>query len=600
MLPHPYEKENHHCSVHYNIKKKEKIMIEVQNVTFGFLTKDLYKNISFTLEDGRHCAFIGSNGTGKTTLVDMIIHPDKYLYDGKIIKSEDCRMGYVNQFDGGEEEKAKTVFEFLSEDFVHNQKETEVICERMATEEDLEPLFEEYQKLLDLFQAMDGDNYESNIRKQLHMVGMSNHEDTKLGELSGGEYKLLQVMREMLHMPNLLIMDEPDVFLDFENMNGLCELINNYKGTLLVITHNRYLLNRCFDKILHLENADIQEFDGNYMEYRFALLEKKIELQEKAAADREEIERTEKMVERMRTNATIHSIASLGRAVHAKQTYLDRIRERAIKEPFLELRYPKITLPQIEADPEKTVLKVTDYKAAFDELLLEEVNFELKGTEKVAIVGANGTGKTTLFYDIFKNKQEAVEIPEDLEVGFLSQYYGGMWNEKNTVYEEFLHLGFENKEEVQEFLKDYYFDEEMLSERIEQLSGGEKNLLQLAKIALGKAELLLLDEPTSHLDTYAQEALERAIIDYPGAVLMVSHDFYTIVNCADYVLLVDDTSVRRVRIRTFRKMVYDKHFDKDYLEKEQKKKDLERRIEIALKNNDVKTAKKLFETAVEL
>lgn len=575
-------------------------MIEVQNLTFGFLTKDLYKNISFTLEDGRHCAFIGSNGTGKTTLVDMIIHPDKYLYDGKIIKSEDCRMGYVNQFDGGEEEKGKTVFEFLSEDFVKNQQETEVICQRMATEEDLEPLFEEYQKLLDQFQSMDGDNYESNIRKQLHMVGMDNHEDTKLGELSGGEYKLLQVMREMLHMPNLLIMDEPDVFLDFENMNGLCQLINNYKGTLLVITHNRYLLNRCFDKILHLENADIQEYDGNYMEYRFALLEKKIELQEKAAADREEIERTEKMVERMRTNATIHSIASLGRAVHAKQTYLDRIRERAIKEPFLELRYPKITLPQIEADPEKTVLKVTDYKAAFEELLLEEVNFELKGTEKVAIVGANGTGKTTLFYDIFKNQKEAVEIPEELEVGFLSQYYGGMWNEKNTVYEEFMQLGLENKEKVQEFLKDYYFDEEMLSERIEQLSGGEKNLLQLAKIALGKAELLLLDEPTSHLDTYAQEALERAIMDYPGAVLMVSHDFYTIVNCADYVLLVDDTSVRRVRIRTFRKMVYDKHFDKDYLEKEQKKKDLERRIEIALKNNDVKTAKKLFETAVEL
>lgn len=575
-------------------------MIEVQNLTFGFLTKDLYKNISFTLEDGRHCAFIGSNGTGKTTLVDMIIHPDKYLYDGKIIKSEECRMGYVNQFDGGEEEKAKTVFEFLSEDFVNNQKETEVICERMGTEEDLEPLFEEYQKLLDLYQAMDGDNYESNIRKQLHLVGMKDHEDTRIGDLSGGEYKLLQVMREMLHMPNLLIMDEPDVFLDFENMNGLCELINNYKGTLFVITHNRYLLNRCFDKILHLENAEIQEFDGNYVEYRFALLEKKIELQEKAAADREEIERTEKMVERMRTNATIHSIASLGRAVHAKQTYLDRIRERAIKEPFLELRYPKITLPQVEADQEKTVLKVTDYKVAFDELLLEEVNFELKGTEKVAIVGANGTGKTTLFYDIFKNQHSAVEIPEELEVGFLSQYYGGMWNEKNTVYEEFMQLGFDTKAQVQEFLKDYYFDEEMLSERIEQLSGGEKNLLQLARIALGKAELLLLDEPTSHLDTYAQEALERAIMDYPGAVLMVSHDFYTIVNCADYVLLVDDTSVRRVRIRTFRKMVYDKHFDKDYLEKEQKKKDLERRIELALKNNDVKTAKKLFETAVEL
>ena len=439
-------------------------MIQVQNLSFGFPTKDLYKNITFTLEDGQHCAFIGSNGTGKTTLIDMILDPEKYLYDGKIIKSEECRIGYVNQFDGDESDRQKTVFKFLSEKFVENQQKTEEICARMAVEENLEPLFEEYQQLLDVFQAMDGDNYESNIKKQLHTVGMSAHENTQILNLSGGEYKLLQVMKEMLLMPNLLIMDEPDVFLNFENINGLCDLINSYNGTLLVITHNRYLLNHCFNKILHLENTDIQEFDGNYVSYNFALLQKKIELQEQAAADREEIERTEKMVERMRTNATIHSIASLGRAVHAKQTYLDRIRERAIKEPFLELRYPKITLPQIEADPEKTVLKVTDYKVEFDEILLEDVNFELKGNEKVVIVGANGTGKTTLFYDIFKNQHPSVEITEDVEVGFLSQYYGNLWDEKNTVYKEFEKLGFETKIEIQDFLKDYYFDEEMLTE----------------------------------------------------------------------------------------------------------------------------------------
>lgn len=575
-------------------------MIQVQNLTFGFPTKDLYKNITFTLEDGQHCAFIGSNGTGKTTLIEMILDPEKYLYDGKIIKSDECRIGYVNQFAGDENDRQKTVFEFLSEKFIENQRQTEEICARMAVEENLEPLFEEYQKLLDLYQAMDGDNYESNIKKQLHMVGMSAHENTQIMNLSGGEYKLLQVMREMLLSPNLLIMDEPDVFLDFENINGLCDLLNSYKGTMLVITHNRYLLNHCFNKILHLENADIQEFDGNYVSYNFALLQKKIELQEQAAADREEIERTEKMVERMRTNATIHSIASLGRAVHAKQTYLDRIRERAIKEPFLELRYPKITLPQIEADPEKTVLKVTDYKVAFDEILLENVNFELKANEKVAIVGANGTGKTTLFYDIFKNQHPAVEISEAVEVGFLSQYYGNLWNEKNTVYEEFEKLGFENKAEVLEFLKDYYFDEEMLTQKIEQLSGGEKNLLQLARIAAGKADLLLLDEPTSHLDTYAQVALEDAIAEYPGAVLMVSHDFYTIVNCADYVLFVDDASVRRMRIRTFRKNIYANHFNKDYLELEQKKKALETRIQTCLKANDVKTAKKVCEQLEEV
>ncbi|MBR5584441.1 MAG: ABC-F family ATP-binding cassette domain-containing protein, partial [Lachnospiraceae bacterium] len=371
-------------------------MIQVENLSYSFPTKELYKKVSFTLEDGAHCAFIGSNGTGKTTLVDMIIDPEKYLYDGKIIKSEECRIGYVNQFSKSEKDQEKTVFEFLSERFVENQMETAKVCDEMSTAEDLEPVFARYQELMDLFQAMDGDNYESNIKKQLYLVGMTNHENTAISALSGGEYKLLQVMKEMLQQPNLLIMDEPDVFLDFENLNGLVELINSYKGTLLVITHNRYLLNHCFNKILHLEDTDIQEFDGNYTAYNFALLEKKIELQEMVAEEQEEIARAEKMVERLRAEATKMSIASLGRTVHAKQTYLDRLKARAIKEPFVEIRLPKITLPEVEVNPEEVVLYVNEYDVAFDESILENVSLELKAGEKVAIVGANGTGKTTM------------------------------------------------------------------------------------------------------------------------------------------------------------------------------------------------------------
>ncbi|MBQ5676244.1 MAG: ABC-F family ATP-binding cassette domain-containing protein, partial [Lachnospiraceae bacterium] len=183
-------------------------MIQVENLSYSFPTKELYKSVTFTLEDGQHCAFIGSNGTGKTTLVDMIIDPEKYLYDGKIIKSEECRIGYVNQFSKSEKDQKKTVFEYLSEKFVENQIETAKVCEEMAVAEDLEPVFARYQELMDLFTAMDGDNYESNIKKQLYLVGMTSHENTEISALSGGEYKLLQVMKEMLQNPNLLIMDE--------------------------------------------------------------------------------------------------------------------------------------------------------------------------------------------------------------------------------------------------------------------------------------------------------------------------------------------------------------------------------------------------------
>ena len=575
-------------------------MIQVENLSYGFPTKELYKKVSFTLEDGAHCAFIGSNGTGKTTLVDMIIDPEKYLYDGKIIKSDECRIGYVNQFSKSEKDQEKTVFEFLSERFVENQIETAKVCDEMAVAEDLEPVFARYQELMDLFQAMDGDNYESNIKKQLYLVGMTSHEHTEISALSGGEYKLLQVMKEMLQQPNLLIMDEPDVFLDFENLNGLCELINSYKGTLLVITHNRYLLNHCFNKILHLENTDIQEFDGNYIDYNFALLQKKIELQEMVAEEQEEIARAEKMVERLRAEATKMSIASLGRTVHAKQTYLDRLKARAIKEPFVDIRLPKITLPEVEVDTEEVVLSVEGYDVAFDESILENVSFALKAGEKVAIVGANGTGKTTMLREIYKNAHPAFSFGENVEVGFLSQLHGEMLDESKTVYEEFESLGFEKKADIAAYLSEYCFEADTLTQKIGQLSGGEQNLLQLAKISVSKANLLLLDEPTSHLDTYSQIALEKAVSEYKGAVLMVSHDFYNIVNCADYVLFVEEKSLRPMRIRSFRKKIYENHFSKDYLELEQKKKELETRVAAALKAKDFKNAKKLSEQLEEI
>ena len=571
-------------------------MIRAENLSYGFGAKDLYNKISFTLEDGRHCALIGSNGTGKTTLVDLIRQPEQVLFDGKLFLESVGRIGYVSQFASREKHMETPVFTYLSEDFLTLQERIANVCLQMESAEDLDALLEEYQQLLDESESMDADNYEVNIHRQLKLAELDDKADLELSKLSGGEYKLVQVIRQMLRRPGLLIMDEPDVFLDFENLNGLRDLINAYEGTLLVVTHNRYLLEHCFDQIWHLENADLQEFDGNFREYNFYRLKKKIELQEASALGAAEIQRATEMVERLRKEATEVVDPGKGRSLKAKVTYLERWETRQIKPPFVEIRQPDIHLPHVEPSEEAEVLlEVCDYSLAFDEKLLDQVNFSVRAHEKVAIVGPNGTGKTTLLRAIWNRSHPGISFAPQAQVGFFSQLQEETLNEENSIYQEFYDLGFDTPAQVEEYLKGYCFDPDTLGRIIRTLSGGEKNLLQLAKLAAGNANLLLLDEPSSHLDTFSQMALEDAVNSYQGAVLMVSHDFYSIANCADTILYVDDGTIRPMSPRAFRKMIYKNHFKLDYLELETRRKELETKIARCLERGEVEEAKALCE-----
>ncbi|EKQ54555.1 MULTISPECIES: ATP-binding cassette domain-containing protein [unclassified Clostridium] len=570
-------------------------MIKIDNLSYSFPNKDLYNNISFTLEDDQHCAFIGSSGIGKSTLIDIIMDPERYMYDGTIEIDPNCRIGYVSQFPQLDNTKETTVFEYLGGEFIKLQNEIASICTEMETASDIDPLLEKYQGALDALDAIGGDDFESILNKKLNLANLDYLKNLMVSELSGGEFKLIQVIKEMLNGPNLIIMDEPDVFLDFENLNSLKNLINSHKGMMLVITHNRYLLNHCFNKIIHLENMELQEFDGSYIDYNFTLLQTKIELQELSAADDEEIERNERIIKRLRDRAEISGETAAGRYLKGKMKFLERLEARRIKTPFVEIKQPYIRLTTNNAVEEKIALKVNNYSAGFDEILLENVNFEIKSNDKVAIIGLNGTGKTTLLKDIYKNNNPAIEIDPDIEIAYLSQIQGEILNESNTVLEEFLDAGFKTYDEVETYISNFDFEEELLNQKIESLSGGEKNILQLAKISASKANMLLLDEPTSHLDTYAQMALETAIKKYNGAILMVSHDYYSVVNCVDYVLLIEDKTIRKMNMKKFKRMIYAKYFDKDYLEIEQKKMDLEMKIAISLRNTDFERAKALCE-----
>ena len=575
-------------------------MIKVDNLSYSYPQRDLYKDVSFTLEEGQHCAFIGASGSGKSTLIDIIMDSENYLFDGKLEMEPNLKIGYVSQFSQRDKTKEITVFEYIAEPFIKLQEEIATLCDEMGTSDDIETLLEKYQEALDAFDAIDGDNFENNINKKLNLANLNNHKDRMIHELSGGEFKLIQVIKEMLNSPDLMIMDEPDVFLDFENLNSLKNLINSYKKTILVITHNRYLLNHCFNKIIHLENMELQEFDGRYIDYNFSLLQTKIELQEMAIADEEEIARNEALIEVLREKATYNAEASRGRALKARVKIQERLEARRIKAPFVDIKQPYINLSTDNEIEETTALKVENLAIAFDETLLENVNFEIKSTDKVAIIGTNGVGKTTLLKEIFKNNNNAIKVDENIEMSYLSQMQGDVINESNTILQEFYDVGFETYGEIRRYLGKYGFDADILTQKIDSLSGGEKNILQLAKVSASRANLLLMDEPTSHLDIYSQMALEKAIADYKGAILMISHDYHFIVNCVDYVLLIEDKTIRKMSMRKFRKMIYANHFDKDYLQIEEKKKAVELKIASALKDTDFERAKTLSEELEKL
>ena len=579
-------------------------MIKAEKLTFGFTSTPLFQDISFSLEENCHCAMIGSNGTGKTTLMNLIREPGNYIFDGKLTLDGVGRIGYVSQFAIREGDQSVTVYDYLCQDFLALEQAIGDVCMKMEDAEDMDAVMARYQELLDESDAIDADNYEVNIRRQLKLAELENKGSLTLESLSGGELKLVQIIRQMLRRPGLLIMDEPDVFLDFDNLNGLRDLINAYKGTLLVVTHSRYLLAHCFDRIWHLENGDLQEFEGSFTEYSCSRLQKKIDLKLASIADEEEIRRITELVERLRDDATEVIDPRLGRTLKGKVSHLNRLVSRQIKAPFVEIRQPDIRLPDVE-DFEEAVelLRLDHYALSFEEKLLEGVSFAVHAGEKVALVGANGTGKTSMLREIWKNQNPAIHFDQVAIPGFFSQLHAEILREENTIYQELYAIGFETDAQIEEYLQRYCFDPDSLGRKVKKLSGGEKNLLQLAKLAAGHANLLLLDEPSSHLDTFAQIALEDAITAYRGAVLMVSHDFYTIVNCADTILFVENGGIRPMSARAFRKMIYKKHFSKDYLELELQKKEFETRIERCLEAGDCVEAQRLCDklaTIVEL
>ncbi len=575
-------------------------MISVNHLSFGFPNKELYEDISFTIEPGQSCALIGSSGSGKSTLAAILRGAEPYPYDGDVEIPTTWRTGYISQHHDVDAPSETTVFQYIARKFIALEEEIADLCAQMEETSDLDALLARYQEALDTFDSLDGDNYASNIEKQLRLADLYHCRDLSVAAISGGEFKLVQVIAQMLSTPDFIIMDEPDAFLDFDNLNALKHLLNNHKGTVLVITHSRYLLNHCFDKILHLENHLMQEFDGTYLDYTFALLSGKVEQMELAKKDTDEIDRNNELIDRLRDAAEEVIDPAKGRALKARMKVQERLEARRILPPFLDITKPAIVMEALEFQEEGPILTVDDLSISFEEPLLEQVSFTINPTEKVAIIGKNGTGKTTLLRTIQQGNHPAIHLHPEANVAYLSQDQQDILKPDETIYDAFFDLGFPTYDSISDYLSAFGFPLDKMKAKIATLSGGEKNILGLAKVCHQKANFLMLDEPVSHLDTYAQTALEEALKQYNGGILMISHDFYSIVNAMDYVLLIENKTLRKIRMRKFRKMIYAQHFDKDYLLLEQEKNVLEQRVHQLLHDGQITKAKEALEPLAEL
>ncbi|SKC03318.1 ATP-binding cassette, subfamily F, member 3 [Lachnospiraceae bacterium] len=552
-------------------------MIRFDNFSFGHPQKDLYENINFEINAGDHAVLIGSNGSGKTTLVNLIMNEEKYTYDGLIRMDKNIRIGYVSQFVEHETSELTTV-DFLAAPFKAMIQKSDDLCAKMAESENLDAVYEEYQKVVDEIETVDAYNYESNIGKELAVAGLSDLADIPVTNLSGGEYKLLFIMRNMLLKPQLLIMDEPDVFLDFENLIALIKLINNHDGTLLTITHNRLLLTQCFDKVLDIENKSVREFPGNFAEYNSWMLENKIEIFEHARDFDEFIEKQEQLVKNIRKLAESIAEPRFGRQLRARATYMERLRKMRGEDPFIENHDHEFHLAfkdvaedtseavdeasDMEEKPEEIVtaaeIAVNHYSLAYgDRKILENVSFTVKPGEKIAIVGTNGTGKSSMLRDIYADLEE--KMPG--KIG--------------------------------------YFRQIVESDHELKLSGGERNIAQIEMLCKTPHTGLLLDEPTSHLDIYAQIELEKAVREYEGTVILVSHDLFAITACADRILMIEDGTIREMSGRAYRKSIYKKYFASDIFEAERKRIETEIKVSNLIRAGKYDAARKVLGTEKE-
>lgn len=523
------------------------IILSCNNLTKSFGVESILENISFTVNEGDKIGVIGVNGTGKTTLFKII--SGIYGYDsGEIYTSKDCEIGYLEQNTNFYSDN--TIFTEVLEVFSDlikieedlRKMECEISDKSSETNSpDLQKLMDNYSHKLELFQNSNGYGYKSEAKGVLKGLGFNDDELEKpIKILSGGEKTRVLLAKLLLKKPTLLLLDEPTNHLDSDALEWLELFLKQYKGTVILISHDRYFLDQSVNRIFEIHNKKLKAYNGNYSYYvEKSAIDKEIE--RKTYEDQQkEIKKQEESIERLK---------AYGREKHLKRA---RSKEKALSKievldkPDGERKRAKIKfIPAVESGND--VLAVRDVEMSFpDKVLFKDLNLDIYRGEKVALIGPNGAGKSTLFKIIMNElepMQGEVKFGTNVNTAYFHQEQKTL-NLDNTVIDEIWdanpHL---TQTEVRNMLGAFLFENEDVFKRISSLSGGERARVAILKLILSQSNFLLLDEPTNHLDIDSKEVLEEALVNYTGTIFTISHDRYFLNKVVDKILVLGENGV---------------------------------------------------------
>ena len=517
------------------------LVASFNNVSAHYGSQIVLDGVSFQIDENDKLGLIGRNGSGKTTLLEVLTGSEEPM-SGSVVVPQSTTVGYVPQYVDADE--SVTVRDFLLEDY------NRVVEELRRAERGLESVgqvdtgraLDAYQNALDAHDRMDGERFVDEAGSMLASMGLEGKKAQRVGSLSGGEQNVLSLTRALLAKPDLLLLDEPGNHLDFHGMAWLEDFLLRFTGAVLVVSHNRYLLDRVASGILELEHGRITHYDGNYSAYRAQRLRDLLSQQSDYIANQKRLARLEALVHRFEQIARANSDPAWGRRLRARRSQLERERRQAVDKPEMDTSSIRT---HFESAPTRAniAIHVRDYTRGYGEdILFDKAEMEVNGGETVALVGANGSGKSTLLRDIVERGEwdsEDIRVGPSMKIGYSAQQQETL-DDDQMVVQQVREAAPMSNQAAFGLLSALLFDHEDMDKTVGDLSGGERNRLQIARLMAMKPNLLILDEPTNHMDIPSQEAVEEALEEFQGTLLIVSHDRYFLDKLAQRVVEIRD------------------------------------------------------------